>query len=106
MTERASDLLSELADRLSGSADQCGLGAAESGREIEPDLLKSHKDGTVDELVKTLVAFLEILFRALRTDPRVPWHEYYTVARETSKRYAEKGVHLDSLTEGVAVFRT
>src|ERR1700674_2484012 len=105
MTERASDLLSELADRLSGSADQSGLVAAESVRAIEPDLLKSHKDGTVDELVKTSVAFLEILFRSLRPDSRVPWHEYYTVARETSKRYAEKGVPLESLMEGLAVFR-
>jgi diguanylate cyclase (GGDEF)-like protein len=105
MTERASDLLGELADRLSGSADQSGLVAAESVRAIEPDLLKSHKDGTVDELVKTSVAFLEILFRSLRPDSRVPWHEYYTVARETSKRYAEKGVPLESLMEGLAVFR-
>src|SRR6202158_6492420 len=106
MTERASDLLSELADRLSENVPQSGLVAAESVRAIEPELLKTHKDGTVDVLVKTSVAFLEILFRSLRPDSRVPWHEYYTVARETSKRYAEKGVHLDSLTEGVAVFRT
>src|ERR1700680_3343584 len=105
MTERASDLLSELADRLSDSAADTGLVAAESVRAIEPDLLKTHKDGTVDELVKTSVAFLEILFRSLRPDSRVPWHEYYTVARETSKRYAEKGVPLESLMEGLAVFR-
>ena len=105
MTERASDLLSELAEKLSGSASDTGLVAAESVRAIEPDLLKSHKDGTVDELVKTSVAFLDILFRSLRPDSRVPWHEYYTVARETSKRYAEKGVPLESLMEGLAVFR-
>src|SRR5487761_271085 len=105
MTERASDLLSELAEKLSGSASDTGMVAAESVRAIEPDLLKSHKDGTVDELVKTSVAFLEILFRSLRPDSRVPWHEYYTVARETSKRYAEKGVPLESLTEGLAVCR-
>src|ERR1700694_3699001 len=105
MTERASDLLSELADRLSGKAGESGAVAAESVRAIEPDLLKTHKDGTVDELVKTSVAFLEILFRSLRPDSRVPWHEYYTVARETSKRYAEKGVPLESLMEGLAVFR-
>src|SRR6202795_4565535 len=104
MTERASDLLSELADRLSGKAGESGAVAAESVRAIEPDLLKTHKDGTVDELVKTSVAFLEILFRSLRPDSRVPWHEYYTVARETSKRYAEKGVPLESLMEGLAVF--
>src|SRR3977135_2595725 len=105
MTERASDLLSELADRLSANATESGLVAAESVRAIEPDLLRSHKDGSVDELVKTSVAFLEILFRSLRPDSRVPWHEYYTVAREASKRYAEKGVPLESLMEGLAVFR-
>jgi len=35
----------------------------------------------------------------------VPWHEYYTAAREFSQRYAEKGVPLQSLMEGLAVFR-
>ena len=60
MTERASDLLTELADRLSDKASESGLLAAESVRAIEPELLKSHKDGSVDELVKTSVAFLEI----------------------------------------------
>jgi diguanylate cyclase (GGDEF)-like protein len=105
MTERASDLLSELSDRLSDNASESALVAAESVRAIEPELLKTHKDGTVDELVKTSVAFLEILFRSLRPDSKVPWHEYYTVAREASRRYAEKGVPLESLMEGLAVFR-
>jgi diguanylate cyclase (GGDEF)-like protein len=105
MTERASDLLTEVADRLSDKAAESGLVAAESVRAIEPELLKTHKDGTVDELVKTSVAFLEILFRSLRTDSRVPWHEYYSVAREASRRYADKGVPLESLMEGLAVFR-
>ena len=105
MTERASDLLAEVADKLSDNPSDSGQVAAESVRAIEPDLLKTHKDGSVDELVKTSVAFLEILFRSLRPDSRVPWHEYYTVARETSKRYAEKGVPLEALMEGLAVFR-
>jgi diguanylate cyclase (GGDEF)-like protein len=105
MTERAVDLLSELADRLTDNVAQSGLVAAESVRAIEPELLKTHKDGTVDELVKTSVAFLEILFRSLRPDSRVPWQEYYNVAREASTRYAEKGVPLESLMEGLAVFR-
>src|SRR3982075_137272 len=105
MTERASDLLSELADRLSANVSESGLIAAESARAIEPELLRSHKDGSVDELVKTSVGFLEILFRSLRPDSKVPWHEYYTVAREPSRRYAEKGVPLESLMEGLAVFR-
>jgi diguanylate cyclase (GGDEF)-like protein len=105
MTERASDLLTELADRLSDKASESGLVAAESVRAIEPELLRTHKDGSVDELVKTSVAFLEILFRSLKPDSKVPWHEYYTLAREASRRYAEKGVPLESLMEGLAVFR-
>ena len=105
MTERASDLLSELSERLSANVAESGLVAAESVRAIEPDLLAVHKDGSVDELVKTSMAFLELLFRSLRPDSRVPWSEYYTVAREASRRYAEKGVPLESLMEGLAVFR-
>ena len=105
MTERASDLLTELADRLSDKASESGLLAVESVRAIEPELLRTHKDGSVDELVKTSVAFLEILFRSLRPDSKVPWNEYYTLAREASRRYAEKGVPLESLMEGLAVFR-
>ncbi|MEO8745211.1 MAG: sensor domain-containing diguanylate cyclase [Candidatus Dormiibacterota bacterium] len=105
MTERASDLLSELAERLSADVSGSGLVAAESVRAIEPDLLAVHKDGSVDELVKTSVSFLELLFRSLRPDSRVPWSDYYTVAREASRRYAEKGVPLESLMEGLAVFR-
>jgi diguanylate cyclase (GGDEF)-like protein len=105
MTERATDLLTELADRLSDKASESGLLAVESVRAIEPELLRTHKDGSVDELVKTSVAFLEILFRSLRPDSKVPWNEYYTVAREASRRYAEKGVALESLMEGLAVFR-
>src|SRR5258705_3935510 len=105
MTERASDLVTELGDRLSGKAGESGLVAAESVRAIEPELLQTQKDGSVDELVNTSVAFLEILFRSLRPDSKVPWNEYYTVAREASRRYAEKGVPLESLMEGLAVFR-
>jgi diguanylate cyclase (GGDEF)-like protein len=105
MTERASDLLGELANRLSADSTDTGLVAAESVRAIEPDILQAHKDGSVDELVKSSVAFLAVLFRSLSPDARVPWTEYYTLAREASRRYAEKGIPLESLTEGLAVFR-
>jgi diguanylate cyclase (GGDEF)-like protein len=105
MSERASDVLSELADRLSANAAETGVVAAEAVRASEPDLLKLHKDGSLDELVKSSVEFLQILFRSLRLDSKVPWNEYYTVAREFSRRYAERGVPLESLMEGLAVFR-
>ncbi|MGH7764085.1 MAG: diguanylate cyclase domain-containing protein [Candidatus Dormibacteraceae bacterium] len=105
MTKRASDLLGDLADRLSAHASESGIVAAEAVRAIEPELLKGHKDGSVDELVRTSVTFLEVLFRSLRLDSKVPWNEYYTLAREASRRYAEKGVPLESLMEGLSVFR-
>src|ERR1700693_2471376 len=105
MTERASDLLSELADRLSADVGESGLVAAESVRSLAPEILKAQKDGSVDELVRTSVKFLELLFRSLHTNPNVPWPEYYGMAREASRRYAEKGIPLEALTEGLAVFR-
>ncbi len=105
MTERASDLLSELADRLADDVGESGLEAAESVRSLAPEILKVQKDGSVDELVRTSVKFLELLFRSLHTDSHVPWLEYYGMAREASRRYAEKGIPLESLTEGLAVFR-
>jgi diguanylate cyclase (GGDEF)-like protein len=105
MTERASDLLSELADRLSADVGESGLVAAESVRSLAPEILKVQKDGSVDELVRTSVKFLELLFRTLHADSDIPWLEYYGMAREASRRYAEKGIPLESLTEGLAVFR-
>jgi diguanylate cyclase (GGDEF)-like protein len=105
MTQRASDLLSELADRLSAHVTESGIVAAEAVRAIEPDVLKSHKDGSDDELVKTSIAFLQVLFRSLQPDAKLPLNEYYTLARQEARRYAEKGVPLESLMEGLNVFR-
>src|ERR1700674_3930932 len=105
MTERASDLLSDLADRLSADTGESDLVAAESIRAIAPAVLKAQKDDSVDELIRTSVSFLEVLFRSLHTDSHVPWLEYYGMAREASRRYAEKGIPLEALTEGLAVFR-
>src|SRR5712671_3318031 len=106
MTERASHLLGELADRLSADSRDSGQLVAESVRTLEPELLKAQQDGSsIDELVRTSVGFLEILFRSLRADSRVPWQQYYTLAREASRRYAEKGIPLESVMEGLAVFR-
>src|SRR3979411_1423597 len=105
MTERASDLLSELSDKLAANVSETGMLAADSVRAIEPEILKLQREGTVDELVDASIKFLEVLFRSLRPDSKVPWHEYYTAAREFSQRYAEKVVPLESLMEGLAVFR-
>ncbi len=98
MTERASDLLGELADRLSADSRDSGQVVAESVRTLEPELLKMQKEGgSIDDLVRTSNGFLEILFRSLRADSRVPWQQYYTLAREASRRYAEKGIPLESV---------
>jgi len=105
MTQRASDLLAEVADRLSTDATQSGMVVAEAVRAIEPELLKGYKDGSIDELVNMSINFLRALFRSLRPDSKLPWPEYYTQAREYARRYAEKGVPLESLMEGLAIFR-
>ncbi|TMC99380.1 MAG: sensor domain-containing diguanylate cyclase [Chloroflexi bacterium] len=106
MTERASDLLGELADRLSADSRDSGQVVAESVRTLEPELLRMQKEGgSIDDLVRTSVGFLEILFRSLRADARVPWQHYYNLARVASRRYAERGIPLDSVLEGLAVFR-
>src|SRR6185503_12316335 len=89
----------------SSDARDSGEVVADSVRTLEPDLLKMQKEGTVDELIRTSVNFLEILFRSLRADAGVPWQHYYTLAREASRRYAEKGIPLESVMEGLAVFR-
>src|SRR5256885_4309025 len=99
MTQRASDLLAEVADRLSTDATQSGMVVAEAVRAIEPELLKGYKDGTIDELVNMSISFLRALFRSLRPDSKLPWPEYYTQAREYARRYAEKGVPLESRSE-------
>src|SRR6266849_7423046 len=106
MTQRASELLAEVADRLSADTTDSGMVAAEAITAIEPELLRSYKDGSPDELVTMSTAFLRALFRSLRPDSKLPWNEYYTLARESSRRYAEKGVPLESLMEGLAVFRS
>src|SRR5437762_10936605 len=105
MTQRASDLLTEIADRLSADATPSGMVAAEAITAIEPELLKGYKDGSLDDLVTMSTNFLRALFRSLRPDSKLPWPEYYTQARDYARRYAEKGVPLESLIEGLAVFR-
>ncbi len=105
MTQRASDLLTEVADRLADAAPQSATLAAEAVRAIEPELLRAYKDGSVDELVAMSVSLHRALFKTVRPDSNLPWAEYYSEAREASRRYAEKGVPLESLMEGLAVFR-
>src|SRR5947209_3344577 len=105
MTQRASDLLAEVADRLANSAEESGIVAAQAVRAIEPDILNGFNDPTVEELAGTSLGSLQALFPPLRLASKIPWPEYYTQARESARRYAERGVPLESLMEGLAVFR-
>src|ERR1700716_3526948 len=105
MTQRASDLLSELADRLSADVTESGMVAAEAVRAIEPEILKSNTSLSDDELVKTSVASPRVSSRSLQPPPKPPLNESNTGARQEARRYAEKGVPLDSLIEGLNVFR-
>src|SRR5207244_2373649 len=45
------------------------------------------------------------VFRSLCPVFKLPWQKYYTQAREYARRYAEKCVPLESLMEGLGVFR-
>jgi diguanylate cyclase (GGDEF)-like protein len=105
MTQRASDLLAEVADRLASDASDSGVVAAEAIRAIEPELLQGYKEGSLDELATMSKALLQALFGSLRLDAKIPWPEYYTQARDLARRYAERGVPLESLIEGLNVFR-
>src|SRR5260370_2532748 len=92
MTERASDLLSEIADRLSANPRDSGQVVAESVVTLEPELLRAQQDGaSIDELVRTSVGFLEILYRSLRADSRTPSQQHYTPARDDSRRHTDNG---------------
>src|SRR5437879_12103540 len=105
MTERASDLLGELADRLSADSRDSGQVVAESVRTLEPELLRMQKEGgSIDDLVRTSVGFLEILFRSLRADARVPWPHYSTLARVAPRRYAERRTPLAWRLQGLSRF--
>src|SRR5436305_2510289 len=105
MTQRASELLTEVADRLAADAGGSGQVIAEAVTAIEPEIVKGYRDGSIDDLASMSTAFLRALFSSLRPDSKLPWPEYYTQAREYSRRYAEKGVPLESLMEGLAIFR-
>ena len=105
MTQRASDLLAEVADRLSNDASASGLLAAEAVKAVEPEILSGVKDASLDEMTRQSIAFIQVLFRSLRVDSEVPWVEYNNRAREFARVYAERGVPLESLIEGLSVFR-
>src|SRR5215510_15010144 len=105
MTERASDLLSELADRLTADLEGAGKLAADSIRTSMPELVQTTPESFSEMPIQNASQFIEALYRYLRIDSNVPWTQYYVLAREASRRYAEKGVPLDSLMEAMAIFR-
>src|SRR5690242_19861924 len=105
MTERASDLLSALSDRLSADLGDTGASTTETVRSRVPDLVMAQPEGFNEMPIRNTAAFLEALFRSLRLDSSVPWADYYLMAREASHRYAEKGIPLESLMDAMAVFR-
>jgi diguanylate cyclase (GGDEF)-like protein len=105
MTERASDLLGSLSDRLSADLGETGATTSETVRSRLPELILAQPEGFSEMPIRSAAAFLQALFRSLRVDSDVPWPEYYVMAREASRRYAEKGIPLDSLMEAMAIFR-
>src|SRR5690348_4878563 len=105
MTERASDLLSALSDRLAADLGDTGASTTETVRARVPDLVVAQPEGFKEMPIQSAAAFLEALFKSLRIDADVPWPDYYVLAREASRRYAEKGIPLQSLMEAMAIFR-
>jgi len=105
MTERASDLLGELSDRLTGDLGDTGPATAEILRNSVPQLTAASADGFPEMPIHSSAAFLSVLFKSLRIGTEVPWPDYYFMAREASRRYAEKGIPLEALMEAMAIFR-
>src|SRR5258708_33421722 len=105
MTDRDSDLLSQLSDRLTAAREEVGNTAAEAIRAAMPELVLTVPESFTEMPIRTSSQFLDALYRTLRIDSTVPWAEYYVLAREASHRYAEKGVPLESLMEAMAIFR-
>src|SRR5256885_2687279 len=105
MTERASDLLGELSDRLTADLGDTGPTTSDTIRMSVPDLAQAQPEGFTEMPIKSSAAFLAVLFRSLRVESDVPWADYYMMAREASRRYAEKGIALESLMEAMAIFR-
>src|SRR5438094_4166483 len=105
MTERDSDLLGALSDRLTGDMGDTGASTADVVREAVPELVMAQPEGFTEMPIRSSAQFLEALFRSLRIDSTVPWPEYFVLAREASRRYAEKGIPLESLMQAMAIFR-
>ncbi len=105
MIERASDLLDALADRLTADLEDAGATTTETVRSRVPELILAQPAGSTEMPIQSAASFLEALFKSLRRDSEVPWSDYYVLAREASRRYAEKGVPLQSLMEAMAIFR-
>src|SRR5205814_1966640 len=70
-----------------------------------PELVMAQPEGFTEMPIRSSAQFLEALFRSLRIDSTVPWPEYFVLAREASRRYAEKGIPLESLMQAMAIFR-
>jgi diguanylate cyclase (GGDEF)-like protein len=105
MTEKASDLLGELSDRLTTDPGSTAPATAEILRSTLPELVEALPDGFREMPIRDAGAFLVALFRSLRVESGVPWPDYYLMAREASRRYAEKGIPLESLMDAMAIFR-
>jgi len=105
MTERASDLLGELSDRLTADLGDTGPITSEVIRSSVPQLAAATPEGFPEMPIRSSAAFLAVLFKSLRVDADVPWPDYFLMAREASRRYAEKGIPLEALMEAMAIFR-
>jgi diguanylate cyclase (GGDEF)-like protein len=105
MTERATDLLAELSDRLTADPGETAAAASEAIQASFPELARAQPEGLSGMPIRDSVDFARTLFSSLRVDSAVPWSDYYLMAREASLRYAEKGIPLESLMEAMGIYR-
>jgi hypothetical protein len=76
MTERASDLLGDLSDRLTADLEETGSTAAEAIRTSMPELILTVPESLGEMPIRSSSQFLDALYRSLRIDSNVPWAEY------------------------------
>lgn len=98
------DVLATLASGLGVDSRESGRKALEVVRARSPELVLLTEQ-TGEDLVTTSASFIEMLLASLRTDLEVPWPVFEQRAREYGRLRAAQGVPLESLIDGLAVYR-
>ena len=98
------DVLATLASGLGVDSLESGRKALEVVRARSPAMVLLTEQ-TGEDLVTTSASFIEMLLASLRRDVDVPWPVFEQRAREYGRLRAAQGVPLESLIDGLAVYR-